>query len=27
VVRLYLEANSEKRLEQLRAAGTKLIQG
>jgi phosphoglucomutase len=27
VVRLYLEANSEKRLEQLRTAGTKLIQG
>ena len=27
VVRLYLEANSEKRLEELRAAGTKLIQG
>jgi phosphoglucomutase len=27
VVRLYLEANSEKRLEQLRTAGSKLIQG
>jgi phosphomannomutase len=27
VVRLYLEANSGKRLEQLRAAGAKLIQG
>ncbi|HTB21750.1 MAG TPA: phosphoglucomutase/phosphomannomutase family protein [bacterium] len=27
VVRLYLEANSEKRLEQLRAAGAKLIEG
>jgi alpha-D-glucose phosphate-specific phosphoglucomutase len=27
VVRLYLEANSEKRLEQIRTAGSKLIQG